>query len=271
MDMPQTVSTTVETVTPEIARAWLMTQHINRKLSPGTVQSYARVMRDRQWALNGEAIIFDEHDHLVNGQHRLHAVIEANVDVKFVIVRGVSSTAQSTMDDPRRRTALDQVRLQDASTPSQAVAAARWLVRLRLSSIGQARRTTNVEVNTMLARHVMLVNSAKVCAMRQEVLAPSILTCFHYIGSELLALPERATAMVKVLETGLPDYDGCAMHAWREMLLKAKSHGGVGLSQRDQFDGTSHAWNLFAVRKAAPKKFKIPDEVTIEGLKISAL
>ncbi len=264
------ITSDVEKVTPAMAAKWLEQEDPNRRLSHGTGDAYARLMTAGEWELNGEAIQFDNEGRLLNGQHRLHACVKSGVAFDVVVVRGLPTETQRTMDDPRRRSALDQQRLLASDTPSQAVAAARWLLKLRLASTGSAKRTTNTEVLGVLAKHPGLSDSARKVGERVLILAPSIATTFHYIGSELLKNPDRAEAMLKVLEEGVPDYPGCAMHAWREKLIRAQRHGGQGLSGVDQFDGTSHAWNLF-VAHTPVKRFVVPDDVTIENLAVGML
>lgn len=102
------VTTCVENVTPEMATTYL-SQNIekNRSINQNTVKNYARQMREGKWKLNGEAISFDNDGILINGQHRLSAVVKAGVPVPFVIVRGVDPSAFTTYDSGKNRTAKD--------------------------------------------------------------------------------------------------------------------------------------------------------------------
>ncbi len=80
----------VETITPAIA-ARILEGHKNiRKLSPYKVAQYARIMKAGRWPIC-EPIIFSPDDELLNGQHRLKAVIEADTSVEFNVLRNVQS------------------------------------------------------------------------------------------------------------------------------------------------------------------------------------
>lgn len=81
----------VETlVTPEIAKEWL--EHNiknNRQVSQRVVDRYADDMKSGKWQLTADGISFNESGELTNGQHRLNAVIKANVPVKMYVTYGV--------------------------------------------------------------------------------------------------------------------------------------------------------------------------------------
>lgn len=98
----------VETITPEKAREYLNTTQgegkPRRALSQIYVSSYADTMRKGRWMLNGEAIIFDINGVLINGCHRMAAVIEAGIPVAFEVIRGINPEAFTTYDNGRHRT-----------------------------------------------------------------------------------------------------------------------------------------------------------------------
>lgn len=78
-----------------------------------TVDYYADQMKRNQWMMNGEAICFAEGGLLVNGQHRLNAIIKANVPVQILVVRGIQEDAFITFDNGRTRTMGDVLSLAD--------------------------------------------------------------------------------------------------------------------------------------------------------------
>jgi len=265
------VEIVVETITPEKASSWLATESPNRRLSEGTVAAYARVMKEGKWQLNGEAVQFDDQGRLLNGQHRLNACIVANTSFNAVVVRGLAPETQRTMDDPRRRSINDHVGIMQLEMPTTATSAARWLVKLRLSTLGHARRIVNTEVLDTLIKHEGLAQSALKCKdYLDSPLQPSVAVAFHYIGAYLLDKKQEIEAFLSVLTSGVPSYENDPAHAWREKLLKAMRHGGRGLPAAEQFDGTAHAWNLFS-KHQSEKRFTIPDEVDIEGLQLSKI
>lgn len=55
-------------------------------------------MKNMRWALNGIPIIFDNNGHLIDGHHRLQAIIQAGVPVEMCVCRGVDSSCFPTID-----------------------------------------------------------------------------------------------------------------------------------------------------------------------------
>lgn len=102
----------VETITPDIAKEYLKYNVINRPLNNSHVDFLARQMKSGEWKMNGEAICF-EGTALVNGQHRLNAVIKAGVPVDFLVVRGVEKDSFITYDSGKNRSVSDVFNIQN--------------------------------------------------------------------------------------------------------------------------------------------------------------
>ena len=101
------METKVMMVTPEMAKEWLTyNMKGNRPVMKNTVHSYARQMRAGQWNLTHQGIAFDELGELIDGQHRLSAVIEANIPVKMNVTFNVRRSPGEvfTIDMGRKRT-----------------------------------------------------------------------------------------------------------------------------------------------------------------------
>lgn len=110
------------TVTPKIADQWLKKNHKNRRLRKGLIATYAEAMRRGQWKLTSEPICFcspyrdpdtmqQMPESLMEGQHRLHAVIEANVSVPMTVWFGCDSSEFEALGQGRRRSAADILHL----------------------------------------------------------------------------------------------------------------------------------------------------------------
>lgn len=93
-------------VTPTLAREWLEKNgHIQRHQRKNHIKMIAWDIKAGRWKLTGETIIFDSNGDLCNGQHRLLAIIEADVAVTALVIRGVDPEAFAAMDtcSPRSR------------------------------------------------------------------------------------------------------------------------------------------------------------------------
>lgn len=76
-------------VTPEIAERWLKNNGKNRKLSIVHAKKLAAVMAAGKWSLNGQTISFDDQGRLLDGQHRLTAVVLSGVPVDMAVATEV--------------------------------------------------------------------------------------------------------------------------------------------------------------------------------------
>ena len=97
------VTTKEELWTPTKAKALLSKGGINRRLNTNTVDRYAAAMADGKWSMNGETIKISRAGKLLDGQHRLHAVIESGEKVELLTVRGLLPKTQETIDDGFKR------------------------------------------------------------------------------------------------------------------------------------------------------------------------
>lgn len=103
-------------VDPWLARIWLAGNTSNRRLRRLATEEYARDMAAGKWKLTGDAVKFAADGTLLDGQHRLHAIIEADVPVPMFVVRGIEKDAQAAMDIGRKRYAHDALRLRGQDT-----------------------------------------------------------------------------------------------------------------------------------------------------------
>jgi hypothetical protein len=79
-------------VTPEMAAAWLQNNK-NRKIIATHVAALKKEMVSGHWVTGLDQIAFDRHGNLLEGQHRLTALVELGVTLKMLVVRGLDDLA----------------------------------------------------------------------------------------------------------------------------------------------------------------------------------
>jgi hypothetical protein len=97
----------LEHITPVIAGKYLAKNRHNRRLRTGRIRELADQMKREKWHLNGETIKFSNQDELLDGQHRLHAIIAADVAITTLVVRDLSPEAFVTIDQGAKRSGGD--------------------------------------------------------------------------------------------------------------------------------------------------------------------
>lgn len=101
------VVTEIIDVTPAMAQQWLNQNHAeNRAINISRVAQYARSMRDHEWLPTGESIKFDVLDRLMDGQHRLLAVLKSGMTVPMFITRGLDPSVFHVIDHGYSRPTL---------------------------------------------------------------------------------------------------------------------------------------------------------------------
>lgn len=110
----------------EAARLLGTNSENNRLLHKDTVARYARDMRLGQWML-GEPILIDWNGVLIDGQHRLEAIIKAEITVPLVIVEGVDPEIRLRLNTGKPRNPQDALRVAgiDVGDPAVVCAIAR--------------------------------------------------------------------------------------------------------------------------------------------------
>lgn len=85
------MKTTVEKITPELAAEYLKSINPNnqRKFTVSKSEHYARQMRAGHWYPTHQAIGFDTNGNLIDGQHRLNAVVKTGVTLTFNVTRDI--------------------------------------------------------------------------------------------------------------------------------------------------------------------------------------
>jgi hypothetical protein len=101
----------IKNVTPDQAEKWLATNaDFQRKLRESIVEKYARDMINQEWKVTHQGIAFDSKGRLIDGQHRLAAIVKADIPVKMLIVYDLVEEAYDHVDIGFGRTAIDVIR-----------------------------------------------------------------------------------------------------------------------------------------------------------------
>lgn len=98
-------------VTPEIAEQWLQKNQLNRPLSAATVARYVGIIERGEWRLTHQGVAFDVNGLLVDGQHRLWAIVKSGRSVRMVVTHGLEPEAIGAIDIQKSRTAADSIEI----------------------------------------------------------------------------------------------------------------------------------------------------------------
>jgi hypothetical protein len=125
----------LKTITPLEAEAILKSANTrNRPMRMHHVRSLAEDMKEKRWLQTGETIVFDKMGRLVDGQHRLLAVVIADVSVTFLVVYGVEPESFEVMDRGIPRTIADRLVGEEIEDASRLASVAKHVITLSSAS-----------------------------------------------------------------------------------------------------------------------------------------
>lgn len=97
----------VVTVTPETAKRWLASKLPNRHINPTKVRGWLSAMRSGHWQI-GVPLYFNREGRLMDGQHRLTALIEYGSPLEFLVIEA-DDDLMLVLDTGAKRDARDVV------------------------------------------------------------------------------------------------------------------------------------------------------------------
>lgn len=143
------------------AQRWLSKNSRNRNLNPSVVRRYAADMSAGRWPLTGEPVKFDAQGNLLDGQHRLAAIVAADVTLPIFVVRGLDESSQAFMDTGRKRTVQDQLSMSGHRNPAILAAAGRLALRWETNRLNTARNeASDAEVRQFIRDNPPLIACA---------------------------------------------------------------------------------------------------------------
>lgn len=178
---------TVENITPTKAKGLLKGNTCNRKIRETVVARYARDMRAGAWDVIGDPIRLNGDGTLLDGQHRLLAVIASGKAQKMVVVRGVSKAAMLNIDTGAKRSLSDILKLQGVKHATAVAAAMRWGVMYecpeRVPTKGVATHSECVgwlEENPQIVDHVAAVTGRHTGQLAYRGILTALTMIRHY-------------------------------------------------------------------------------------------
>lgn len=146
--------TKTQTITPAKAAQLLEANTSNRPLSRSIVRSFAEAMARGEWKTTHQGIAIDTNGVLVDGQHRLAAIVEADMPMKLTVFTEVSPDSFDVLDTGKKRNAADVLAIEGEKYTLQLASMLRtvWLYdnRRDLSWSGGNARVTNHQILEVL-------------------------------------------------------------------------------------------------------------------------
>lgn len=180
---------TVVDLTPEKAHELLQANVCNRPLRRLYVEKLAEAMRNDEWRMNAEPIQIANDGTLLNGQHRLSAIVESGVTIPALVVTGLPTEALRNLDTGIRRNLSDVLALKGELDTTALAAALGLLHRYRkgVRMEGAGRTAPSVqEALALLEREPEIRDAVKTARKlyRQNHVRLSVMATLIYLFDE---------------------------------------------------------------------------------------
>lgn len=237
------LSARFQDITPEWAQKILNDNNIhNRPLANHNVNRLVRAMTRGRWKLNGDTICFGKSGVLLDGQHRLWAVVITGMTIQSLIVEGLDDDVFDTIDTGKRRTGADTLST-GGEVNAKRLSAALGLVDCYMTgrmSYVTRMNYDNDEVRDLLEKYPDARESIQTQSKAKALLSPSLVDACHYLFSR--KDPELADEFVEKILRGTGLTDGSPWFALRAKLLQ-NSLSRAKLSKTYIFALCIKAWN----------------------------
>ncbi len=194
-----------ETITPSIASSLLKKNNVNRKIRERKVNRLVQTIKAGHWRTNGETICIANDGTLLNGQHRLTAVVISKHPIVTAVARGLDKEVVTTIDIGNPRSAADHLRMAGYRGNHGALAAA---VKICLSFnkgqySDQKIGMSPCEMFRFLKENKRILRSQELFESNTTITAilpPSAAIAMHHLFSSISQ--EAANTFFHNLETG---------------------------------------------------------------------
>lgn len=97
------IETKMILVTPKLAEATLIENEGNRKLNPARVDMFVRLIKAGLFRFSHQGIALDENGKLIDGQHRLAAIVKSKCSVWMLVTKGLPRESTIVIDNHQKR------------------------------------------------------------------------------------------------------------------------------------------------------------------------
>lgn len=220
-------SVEVKHVTPELAQAMLSYLHEDqRRVRVGHMNGLSAHMRAGRFE-GIDTIKLDVEGNVIDGQHRLSAIVESGEPQYMIIVTSVPESIKQYLDQGAKRNEGDRLKMQFGLNPSTGVKTALKLLRTDLCRTSYELNAYKEDISVM---HQDLVTHTKCLKLLNQ------LDCKKKRGIKWLNGPQLAAAMVVLYRYDLSVERAERLSRWAHLASHGVSTGG-GISELEEHNG----------------------------------
>lgn len=239
-------------VNAAIASAWLHRNSNNRPIRFKAVTQYANDMSGGHWKSTGESIKFSKTGRLLDGQHRLSAIVEAAAEIDVVVNTGLEDGSFDVIDTGRQRTGSDILTI-DGISLSEARTAAAALPMIVNYSRGlpahSSARPTNQALLDFWKQHPYVQPASRYAALlpkRYPPISHAKAMFLHWLFAQIDQ--DSAEDFLAALFTGGQLSMTESIYHLRNKFIESRMQG-VAIRDSVQIHACFKAWNLYRAKR----------------------
>lgn len=242
-------------VTPEVARGWLLRNNTNRKLKWDAVLRYKSMLASGYWSgTNGETIKITVEGDLIDGQHRLNAVIELDIPVWLDVKFNCRKEDYKTVDQGVPRSVADNLHAIGYTNPTQVASASRMILSFHAGGFGKVA-FPKLYLTNFAEKHPELQALAARVHKAHAILPASPFVAVMWMASQRSDM-NKVNEFIQQVITGEVIATGDPALALRNEGLKV---GGKRKTESERWFAVSAiAWNAF-IKNQKLAKYRTPE------------
>jgi hypothetical protein len=212
------VKAELKTITPDWAREILNEKNAgNRAMSRLHVETLAKEISKGRWKVNGDTICLNG-NRLIDGQHRLAAVVQSGIAIQSFVIEGLPSDVFDTKDIGKRRSPGDTLGVRGEQNACRLAACLVMIDKYMTGRVDKGVTYSNTEIEELLEKYPEARNSLQTTHGKTGLLTPSVLDSCHYLFSRKNL--QLADEFVQKVTHGTGLQDGEPWYVLRERLVR---------------------------------------------------
>jgi len=250
---------TFETITPDSARIMLESNKKNRSVNRANLNYIISEINRGNFHLTGESIKIAQNGMLLDGQHRLHAVIESKKPTMMLVVRGLSNDAFKYIDTGRKRQASDILAIEGVANSAAISAMAKFIINFKrgnYASVSNSKvdissnRTpiTNADVSNFVSTNKESIEDSYLYGHNKynKLIKKVTLSGFHFIIKQ--SNEELADDFCHKVSTGEGIEHSSPIYLLRQKMLQ-DIRANKKMRSLEKLAILCKAWNLYKTNK----------------------
>ncbi len=147
--MHKNITAKVELITVEVATQLLENNGHNRKQTQNNIKVIEKALINNEWQVSGQTIIIALNGDLMDGQHRLQAVVNTGIPMYHLVCRGVEPSVFSVIDTGKARNGADTLSISGVAEHTKIANIVRQFEGYKQQALHNLPKLSNTEILTI--------------------------------------------------------------------------------------------------------------------------